>query len=112
MQTSRAWPARIDLDERPRSLVSVATGDTAPGTENDVICVLIAYGDSVARTRLRAVLSTRRDMAVVGCAADEDQVLALAGQVEPDVMLVDSALPGIDGSSSLGGSLSTEGPAS
>jgi DNA-binding NarL/FixJ family response regulator len=85
------------LTQTPRGLVSVAAVDTELSSEQDVIRVLIAYGDNFARTGLRAVLGTRRDMAVVGCAADGDEALALARQFQPDVMLVDIALPRIDG---------------
>jgi DNA-binding NarL/FixJ family response regulator len=66
-------------------------------SENDVIGVLIACGDSLARAGLRALLNTERDMAAVGCAADGDEAVALARQIQPDVLLVDIALPGIDG---------------
>jgi DNA-binding NarL/FixJ family response regulator len=70
---------------------------TGINRERDAIGVLIAYGDNFARTGLRGLLNTARDIAVVGCAADGDQALALARQIQPDVLLVDLALPGIDG---------------
>jgi DNA-binding NarL/FixJ family response regulator len=89
--------ARFDLDEYPRSLVSVDAVDFEPGSEGDVIGVLIAYGDNFARMGLRTVLNTTRDIAVAGCAADGDEAIAMARQVQPDVMLVDIGLPGIDG---------------
>jgi DNA-binding NarL/FixJ family response regulator len=61
------------------------------------IGVLIAYGETFARTGLRALLNAERDMSVVGSAADGDQAVALAGRIRFDVLLVDMALPGIDG---------------
>jgi DNA-binding NarL/FixJ family response regulator len=86
------------LTETPRRLVSLDALDTEPGSAHrDVIRVLIAYRDNFARSGLRAVLSAIRDMAVVGCVADGDEALAVARQVRPDVMLVDFALPSIDG---------------
>jgi DNA-binding NarL/FixJ family response regulator len=66
-------------------------------SEKDVIGVLIACDGRLALTGLRALLNAERDIAVVGCAADGDQAVALARQIQPDVLLVDIALPGIGG---------------
>jgi DNA-binding NarL/FixJ family response regulator len=96
-QTLNTLPLRIDLDESPRSLISVEAADADPGSTKGVIDVLIAYGDNFARTGLRSVLGTTGDIAVVGCASDGDEAVALARQVQPDVMLVDIALPAIGG---------------
>jgi DNA-binding NarL/FixJ family response regulator len=90
-------PSRIVRDEHPRSLVSVDAVDANVTSDKDVIDVLIAYGDNFARAGLRALLSAERDISVVGCAADGDQAVALAGEIQPDVLLLDIALPGIDG---------------
>jgi DNA-binding NarL/FixJ family response regulator len=92
-----ARSSRIDRDDRARSLVSVDLLDADRILENEVIRVLIAYGDNFARTGLHALLSEERDIAVVGCAADGEQALALARETQPDVLLVDIALPGIAG---------------
>ncbi len=96
-ETLRACPTRIDREAYPRSLVSIDAVDANGAPEKEVIRVLIAYGDSFARTGLRALLDAERDTAVVGCAADGDEAVALARQTRPDVLLVDIALPGIDG---------------
>jgi DNA-binding NarL/FixJ family response regulator len=87
----------IDRDEHPRHLVSVDAIDASPSSGKDGIGVLIAYGDRLARTGLRTLLDTERDIAVVGCAADGDEAVALVREIQPDVVLVDIALPGIDG---------------
>jgi DNA-binding NarL/FixJ family response regulator len=89
--------AHINRDEHPRHLVSVDTIEASPRSGKDGIAVLIAYGDGLARTGLRSLLDTERDIAVVGCAADGDEAVALAREIKPDVVLVDIALPGIDG---------------
>jgi DNA-binding NarL/FixJ family response regulator len=89
--------SRLEVDDYPLSLVPIDAVDVEPGSGADVIGVLVAYGDSFARTGLRAVLNTSPDIAVVGCAADGEQALAMARQVQPDVMLLDMVLPGIDG---------------
>jgi DNA-binding NarL/FixJ family response regulator len=87
----------IDRDEHPRHLASVDAIGASPSSWKDGIAVLIAYGDRLARTGLRALLDTERDIAVVGCAADGDEAVALAREIQPDVVLVDIGLPGIDG---------------
>src|SRR5258708_11247951 len=69
--------SRLELDDYPLSLVPVDAIDVEPGSGADVIGVLVAYGDSFARTGLRAVLNTNPDIAVVGCAADGDQAVAM-----------------------------------
>jgi DNA-binding NarL/FixJ family response regulator len=92
----RATATTIDRDNHPRPLVSVDAIDESPALEKGGIGVLIACGDNLARIGVRALLDTERDIAVVGCAADGDQAVALAGQLQPDVVLVDVALPGID----------------
>jgi DNA-binding NarL/FixJ family response regulator len=74
-----------------------STLDQPTASEEDLIGVLVAYGDNFARTGLRALLNSEPDIAVVACAADGYEALALAGQIEPDVILVDMALAGIDG---------------
>ena len=42
-------------------------------------------------------MSEERDIVVVGCTADGEQTLALARETQPDVLIVDIALPGIAG---------------
>jgi DNA-binding NarL/FixJ family response regulator len=74
-----------------------ATLEQSPAFEDDLIGVLVAYGDNFARTGLRGLLNSEPDIAVVACAADGHEALALAEQIEPDVLLVDMALAGIDG---------------
>jgi DNA-binding NarL/FixJ family response regulator len=96
-QTLHTDPPRIDPDDRSHNLVSLDVGDANRTSENDAIGVLIAYGDNFARTGLHALLNQEQDIAVVGCAANGEDTVALATEIEPDVLLVDIALPGIDG---------------
>jgi DNA-binding NarL/FixJ family response regulator len=96
-QALHTRPSRIVREGHPRSLVSVGAVDPDRTSEKDGIGVLIAYRDNFARAGLRALLSAERDISVVGCAADGDQAVALAGQIQSDVLLLDIALPGIDG---------------
>jgi DNA-binding NarL/FixJ family response regulator len=87
--------SRPDHQQRKLALVDRAHAGRAPGTES--IGVVIAYGDKLARVGLHALLDVEPDIDVVGSAADGEQAVALAGEMRPDVMLVDMTLPGIDG---------------
>src|SRR3954468_11905482 len=61
------------------------------------IRVVIAYGDTLARAGLRALLEAETDVAVVASVADGEEALALARETHPDVVLIDIGLPGVDG---------------
>jgi DNA-binding NarL/FixJ family response regulator len=80
----------------PRKLVLVDPLDQDPKRGAEEIRVLIAYGDVLARAGLHALLELEPDIAVVGSAADGHEVVALAGQIDPDVLLLDMTLPGAD----------------
>ncbi len=61
------------------------------------IRVLIADDRLWARAGLRALLATRREIEVVGEAADGREALALVEQQQPDVVLLDVRMPVLDG---------------
>jgi DNA-binding NarL/FixJ family response regulator len=77
--------------EHPPDLALAGAG---PAREAETVRVLIAHGDSLARTGLQALLEVDPGIAVAGSAADGDEAVAVAAQVRPDVLLVDLALPG------------------
>jgi DNA-binding NarL/FixJ family response regulator len=62
-----------------------------------VIHVLIADDQKLAREGLKAVLSTARDIAVVGMACDGKETVDLALRLKPDVVLMDIEMPGMNG---------------
>ena len=62
-----------------------------------MITVLIADDHPVVRQGLQVLLSVQDDIEVVGEAADGGQALALAAQLDPDVILLDLKLPVMDG---------------
>ncbi|MBO0840510.1 MAG: response regulator transcription factor [Sciscionella sp.] len=62
-----------------------------------MITVLIADDHFVVRQGLRAVLSAEPDIDVVGECADGAQAVVLAGELRPDVVVMDLKMPGMDG---------------
>lgn len=61
------------------------------------IHILLADDHAVLRAGLAALLNTRPDMKVVGEAADGVEVLGLALQLKPDVILLDLTMPRLGG---------------
>jgi DNA-binding NarL/FixJ family response regulator len=61
------------------------------------ISVLIADDHPVVRQGLQVLLSVQDDIEVVGEAADGGQALAMAAELDPDVILLDLKLPVRDG---------------
>ena len=63
----------------------------------DQLTVLIVDDHPVVRQGLRVLLEVHDGIEVTGEAADGPQALALAAQLNPDVILLDLKLPGLDG---------------
>lgn len=61
------------------------------------IRVLLADDHRLFREGLRALLVSAADLEVVGEAGDGDEVVAKAGALRPDVILMDLQLPGFNG---------------
>jgi two-component system, NarL family, response regulator LiaR len=66
-----------------------------------VIRVLIADDHAVVRQGLRTFLDLQEDVEVAGEAADGEGAVAAAGRLAPDVVLLDLAMPGLDGVAAL-----------
>jgi DNA-binding NarL/FixJ family response regulator len=61
------------------------------------IRVLVADDQPLVRSGFRMVLEDRSDLELVGEAGDGAEAVSLAGQVDPDVILMDIRMPGVDG---------------
>jgi two-component system response regulator NreC len=59
--------------------------------------ILIADDHGVLRAGLRALLNAEPDLVVVGEAADGQEALRLAGEMHPDVVVMDISMPDADG---------------
>lgn len=66
------------------------------------IRVLIADDHPVVRQGLRTFLGVQEDIEVVGEASDGAQAVAVAEKLDPDVILLDLKMPGVDGQAALG----------
>src|SRR4051812_17386512 len=73
----------------------------ADDTKRGPVRVLIADDHSVLREGLRMVIELQPDLEVAGEAADGAQALALARDLQPDVVLLDLMMPQMDGLTAL-----------
>ncbi|MEU9860075.1 response regulator transcription factor [Streptomyces sp. NPDC047971] len=62
-----------------------------------MIRVLLADDQSLVRAGFRALLDAQPDIEVAGEAADGDEAAAKAGELRPDVVLMDIRMPRLDG---------------
>jgi len=62
-----------------------------------VIRVLLADDQAMVRAGLRALLSVEADLEVIGEAADGQQAVSQAGELVPDVVVMDLRMPVLDG---------------
>lgn len=66
-----------------------------PGT--DPLRVLIADDEPLAAERLQLLLARAEGAQLVGTASDGDSAINLTGALHPDLLLLDIAMPGLDG---------------
>jgi DNA-binding NarL/FixJ family response regulator len=73
-----------------------ADGGTSP-TESPVHRTLVADDHPIVRQGIAALLATTDDFVVVGQASDGHEAVALAQSLEPDLIVMDLRMPGLDG---------------
>jgi two-component system response regulator NreC len=66
-------------------------------TSSQKISILIADDHTLMRSGIRALLEDEADMVVVGEANDGREAVRLAGQLKPNVILMDIAMPLLNG---------------
>jgi len=66
-------------------------------TSQDRLRILIGDDHPMFRKGVRTMLSLQPDLEVVGEAATGDEVVALANSTQPDVILMDVQMPGMNG---------------
>src|SRR6476646_3733267 len=66
-------------------------------SESDPLRVLIADDEPLAAERLQLLLARAEGAQLVGTASDGDSAINLTEALHPDVLLLDIAMPGLDG---------------
>lgn len=66
-------------------------------TGTDVIRVLVADDHAIVRSGLAQLIRTAGDLELVGEAGDGETAVAEAARLQPDVVLMDLSMPGVDG---------------
>jgi DNA-binding NarL/FixJ family response regulator len=98
-------PDRLSLSRPQRdspNLVLVNEVDHHSDRSSEAISVLIASGANLARAGLTALLDAEAEMSVAGSAATEVEAVDLAGEIRPDVLLIDVTQLG-EGATSIDG---------
>ena len=92
------------MRERVEMLGGKLVVESAPGKGTMIswrcrmaIRVLIADDHAIVRAGLRALLKGEAGMALVGEATDGEEALRLAGELLPDILVLDLSMPDIDG---------------
>ena len=62
-----------------------------------MIRVVLADDQALVRSGLRALLANSDDLQVVGDASDGREAVAVVSRTQPDVVLMDARMPGLDG---------------
>ncbi|MFA9480139.1 response regulator [Phycisphaerales bacterium AB-hyl4] len=85
-----------ELGEQPR-LASASAGSRSASNGEAAIRVLLADDHKAMRDGIASLLAGEAGMTVVGEAADGKQVLDLAQQLRPNVVVMDVTMPEVDG---------------
>jgi DNA-binding NarL/FixJ family response regulator/class 3 adenylate cyclase len=86
-----------DLDTPERLFELVIDGATEPAARPGRVRVLIADDQALVRSGFRMMLDAEKDIDVVGDAADGTEALRLVQELQPDVVLMDIRMPGLNG---------------
>ena len=89
--TETAKPAAADRER----------GSAVPSEEKSYISIAIADDHPIFRDGLRKLLALEEDFKVVAEARDGREVLEILQKQEPDILLLDLKMPGVDGLATL-----------
>src|SRR5690348_5996185 len=92
-----AGPGRVARRNAGRGPDQYRLPGAAEGTGVTAVRVLAADDQRVVREGLAMLLGLLPDVEVVGTAADGEEVLALAAELRPDVILMELRMPRMDG---------------
>jgi DNA-binding NarL/FixJ family response regulator len=79
------------------SIATATEGEPMAEVGRPPVRVLIADDHPIVREGLRRLLSLEDDVEIVGEAADGDATVAMVEKLDPDVVLLDLRMPGMDG---------------
>jgi len=77
--------------------VAVAQTPVPNGTHNGTIRIVLADDHAVVREGLKALINAQPGMAVVGEAADGLAAVTMTAELDPDLVVVDMSMPGLNG---------------
>src|SRR6202051_3993932 len=77
------------------------TGDEPEVKEGELIRILIADDHPIFRDGLRKLLTLEEDFRVIGEARDGKECLEMLEELQPDILLLDLKMPGLDGLTAL-----------
>jgi DNA-binding NarL/FixJ family response regulator len=84
-------------DAKGGTAASTTSSVPAPRADTALIRILLVDDHTVLRAGTRRILEDEPDLRVVGEAADGETATALAGSLQPDVIILDISMPGRDG---------------
>jgi DNA-binding NarL/FixJ family response regulator len=98
-----APPAVLPSVENRGTPLIALDGPSTASSQRESVRVLIADDSATTRRFLRGVLEHAHQFDVAGEAADGDAAVAMARKLQPDVVLLDLAMPHVHGTSALSG---------
>jgi DNA-binding NarL/FixJ family response regulator len=97
-QSSLVWRELVNLGSSAYTDANAATRTPARSLRSSMtIRVLIADDQTLVRSGFRMILRAEPDIDVVGEAGDGAEAMALARELDPDVVLMDVRMPNVDG---------------